>query len=683
MPLLRARWPRCGSSPRPSEDQPRAARATTPSALPNGCSRQQLAVHDGGRDQRRREAGEPSARRPGRRAARARRRRSPTRPARAGRRRPGRPQPGCAAARAPAAAPAPTSAPARAAPRRRAALRRPYRRPGRCRTVARTRPRPSHPPRRSPAGRTPRPSDACDSAATSRTRWRRTGVAQVAQQRVHRTAGRLDRLEDPRQRRDRRERVVGRSSLGTAGHQHPPSCARGATLPGLVGRVRAWQVAAGHASPDHASEERPVSDEALENLLTEDAQVPAAAAVRGRGQRAARRSTTRPPPTGWRSGSGRPHRLQWEQPWDQVLDWSDAPFAKWFVGGRLNVADNCVDRHVEAGHGDQVAIHFEGEPGDTRTLTYAELQREVSRAANALTELGVRPGDRVAIYLPMIPEAAVAMLACARIGAAALGGVRRLLRRGPALPHRRRRRQGRHHRRRRLPARQAASALKPAVDEAVALSPRRRARPRRAPHRAGRRLDRGPRRVVARHRRPAAGRRTSPRPSTPSTRCSSSTRRARRGSRRASCTPPAATSPRSRTRTATSSTSSPTPTCTGAPPTSAGSPATRYIVYGPLANGATQVMYEGTPDTPHQGRFWEIVEKYRRHDPLHRADRDPHVHEVGRRHPRGVRPDVAAAARLGRRADQPRGVDVVPPASSAATAAPSSTPGGRPRPARS
>ena len=104
------------------------------------------------------------------------------------------------------------------------------------------------------------------------------------------------------------------------------------------------------------------------------------------------------------------------QKWDQVLDW-DAPFAKWFVGGKLNVAVNCVDRHVEAGHGEQVAIHWEGEPGDSRTITYAELQREVCKAANALTELGVQAGDRVAIYMPMIPEAVFAMLACARLGA--------------------------------------------------------------------------------------------------------------------------------------------------------------------------------------------------------------------------------------------------------------------------
>ncbi|MET8876898.1 acetate--CoA ligase [Nocardia sp. NPDC004604] len=109
-------------------------------------------------------------------------------------------------------------------------------------------------------------------------------------------------------------------------------------------------------------------------------------------------------------------RLHWDQPWTQVLDWSDAPVAKWFVDGKLNVAYNCVDRHVLDGHGDQVAIHWEGEPGDSRDITYAELLAEVSRAANYLTELGLEPGDRVAIYMPMVPEAIVSMLACARLG---------------------------------------------------------------------------------------------------------------------------------------------------------------------------------------------------------------------------------------------------------------------------
>src|SRR5262249_52743294 len=110
-------------------------------------------------------------------------------------------------------------------------------------------------------------------------------------------------------------------------------------------------------------------------------------------------------------------RLSWGQAWTEGLDWSDAPFAGGFGGGRLNVAYNCVDRHVEAGHGEQVAYYWEGEPGDTRTITYAQLKDEVCRAANALLELGVRAGDRVAIYMPMIPETVVAMLACARLGA--------------------------------------------------------------------------------------------------------------------------------------------------------------------------------------------------------------------------------------------------------------------------
>jgi acetyl-CoA synthetase len=110
-------------------------------------------------------------------------------------------------------------------------------------------------------------------------------------------------------------------------------------------------------------------------------------------------------------------RLTWSSPWTEVLDWSGAPVARWFVGGRLNVAYNCVDRHVEDGHGDQVAFHWEGEPGDTRAITYLDLRDMVCKAANALIELGVKTGDRVAIYLPMIPETVVAMLACARLGA--------------------------------------------------------------------------------------------------------------------------------------------------------------------------------------------------------------------------------------------------------------------------
>jgi acetyl-CoA synthetase len=109
--------------------------------------------------------------------------------------------------------------------------------------------------------------------------------------------------------------------------------------------------------------------------------------------------------------------LDWETDFTEVLDWSNAPFAKWFVGGKINIAYNCVDRHVHAGHGDQVALQFEGEPGDQLNITYRELMDQVCKAANALTELGISAGDRVAIYMPMIPEAVVAMLACARVGA--------------------------------------------------------------------------------------------------------------------------------------------------------------------------------------------------------------------------------------------------------------------------
>ncbi len=109
--------------------------------------------------------------------------------------------------------------------------------------------------------------------------------------------------------------------------------------------------------------------------------------------------------------------LDWSEDWHTILEW-DLPFAKWFVGGKLNVAHNCLDRHVAAGRGDRVAYLWEGEPGDTRTITYAELLDEVCRAANALVSLGVRKGDRVNIYMGMVPELPVAMLACARIGAA-------------------------------------------------------------------------------------------------------------------------------------------------------------------------------------------------------------------------------------------------------------------------
>ena len=108
--------------------------------------------------------------------------------------------------------------------------------------------------------------------------------------------------------------------------------------------------------------------------------------------------------------------LTWEKKWNQVLDWQP-PYAQWFVGGKINATVNALDRHVEAGLGDRIAFHFEGEPGDSRDITYSQLLTEVKKAANALLEIGIKSGDRVAIYMPMIPEAAIAMLACARIGA--------------------------------------------------------------------------------------------------------------------------------------------------------------------------------------------------------------------------------------------------------------------------
>ena len=108
--------------------------------------------------------------------------------------------------------------------------------------------------------------------------------------------------------------------------------------------------------------------------------------------------------------------VTWNEPFTTTLEW-DLPFAKWFVGGKLNISENCIDRHVANGLGSKVAYHWIGEPGETRTITYADLLREVSKAANALKELGIGTGDRVAIYMPMIPELPIAMLACARIGA--------------------------------------------------------------------------------------------------------------------------------------------------------------------------------------------------------------------------------------------------------------------------
>ena len=158
------------------------------------------------------------------------------------------------------------------------------------------------------------------------------------------------------------------------------------------------------------------SSETLSNLSREDRRFdpPAELAEAANVKAEAYERAAKDPLAFWEEAA---RRLDWAKEWDQVLDWSKPPFAKWFVGGKLNAAYNCLDRHVLAGRGDKVAFHWEGEPGDTRTLTYADLLTEVCKATNALEALGVKTGDRVAIYMPMIPETVVAMLACARLGA--------------------------------------------------------------------------------------------------------------------------------------------------------------------------------------------------------------------------------------------------------------------------
>ncbi len=301
-------------------------------------------------------------------------------------------------------------------------------------------------------------------------------------------------------------------------------------------------------------------------------------------------------------------RLSWQQPWSQVLDWSQAPFARWFVGGRLNVAYNCVDRHVEAGNGARAAIIFEAEDGSSEAITYADLQVRVSRAANALESLGVRAGDRVAVYLPMIPEAVVAMLACARIGA-----VHSVVFAGFSAEALRSRiddaqakvvitADGQHRR-------GSQHALKPAVDAAADACPS-------VEHvlvvrRTGGAVDWYDRDVWW-HEAVAA------QPATHQAQAfdsehplfilyTSGTTGKPKGILHTSG---GFLTQTSWTHHAVLDVKPETDVywCTADVGWVTGH---SYIVYGPLANGATQVIYEGTPDTPHKGRWWEIIAKHR------------------------------------------------------------------------
>ena len=264
--------------------------------------------------------------------------------------------------------------------------------------------------------------------------------------------------------------------------------------------------------------------------------------------------------------------LHWFKPWDTVLDDSNPPFYKWFVGGELNVSYNCLDRHVEAGRGERVAFHWRGEDGSEREITYAGLLAEVQRLANALKDLGVRKGDVVGIYLPMIPEVVVSMLACARIGAphnVVFGGFS-----AEAVRERMEFSEARVLITVDGAARKGKTApVKDRVDEVMGdlqtlekiVVVRSKGTP--CEMREGRdvyydEISRRPTRTA----RPSRW--------TPSTRCTSSTPPARRPSRRASCTPPAAISRAFPPPTGMCSTSSRTRTSTGAPPTSAGSPDT-------------------------------------------------------------------------------------------------------------
>jgi acetyl-CoA synthetase len=355
----------------------------------------------------------------------------------------------------------------------------------------------------------------------------------------------------------------------------------------------------------------PTPSPEIENLLAEDRTFPPDPAFAAAANaRAHLYEEAEADPEGFWARLAR-ERVHWDEPFHTTLEW-DLPFAKWFVGGKLNIAYNCVDRHVERGLGDKVAYHWVGEPGDTRTITFADLQREVSRAANALTELGVGTGDRVAIYMPMIPELPIAMLACARIGAphtVVFGGFS-----AEALSDRINDAEAKlvitadGGWRRGKPA-----ALKPAVDEALALTPS--VEHTLVVRRLGDALDGGTAMTEGRDVwwHDIVGRQSEEHEPVP---VDSEHMLYLLYTSGTTAKPKGIIHTTGGYLVGTSYThemifdvkpddvywcAADVGWVTGH----------SYIVYGPLANATTSVLYEGTPDTPDWSRWWRIIEEYK------------------------------------------------------------------------